>query len=98
MGLYVIKANENTYKIGVTGNIKKRMAALQTSHYTKLEVLKFIEFNKKDSFRIEKKLHSVYSEQRLINEWFNLTDKQYASILSYLWLEMMCANLIQIPK
>lgn len=65
--IYFIKdTKNNTIKIGITGNIKNRMSALQTSSPYKLELIKLID----GDINKEKELHLRFDKYRLSGEWF----------------------------
>jgi len=61
-------------KIGVTtGSIEKRIKKLQTGNASNLHL---VAYHKTDTpFKIERMLHSHYSQKRACGEWFNLTDE-----------------------
>lgn len=62
----------NTYKIGVTNNLVKRMNNLQTGNVCKL---KLIESFKTDyPYRLETMLHRSLEQYRENNEWFSLPE------------------------
>ena len=62
----------NTYKIGVTNNLVKRMNSLQTGNVCKL---KLIESFKTDyPYRLETMLHRSLEQYRENNEWFSLPE------------------------
>lgn len=60
----------NTYKIGVTKNLEKRIKALQTGNTCEL---KLVESFKTDyPYRLETMLHRSLEQYREKNEWFSL--------------------------
>lgn len=72
--VYLICDNSNEkYKIGVTKqDINKRIKKLQTGNYTELFVSKY--YKTEFPFRMEKMLHNKFNVNRVLNEWFDLSD------------------------
>ncbi len=70
--VYLICDPQNDrFKIGVTkGTIEKRIMELQTGNSTELHITNW--YKSRYPFRIEKMLHSKYSNYRVHGEWFNL--------------------------
>ena len=63
------------YKIGKTNNLKTRESALRCGNiYLTLEYTSLLS-TEKDSCRLEKYLHQVFSDKRVDREWFQLTDE-----------------------
>ena len=60
----------NTYKIGVTKNLEKRIKALQTGNSTKLDLI--MTYETEYPFRLETMLHRKFEQYRENNEWFGL--------------------------
>ncbi|MES2971487.1 MAG: DNA translocase FtsK [Patescibacteria group bacterium] len=78
--IYLVKAGEDQYKIGVSRNVAKRIAALQTSNIHLVELVcakKTI-----DDSSIEKRLHKKMREFSGTGgkEWFHLTASQAIEI------------------
>lgn len=74
--VYLLRAGENHYKVGVATNIRKRVSGIQTSNPNKIQVVttKMCE----DAYAIEGQLH-VQLQQMKTNggtEWFVLSDRQ----------------------
>lgn len=67
--IYFLSSN-NLIKIGLTTNIKKRMAAISTMCSAPIELLGFIDGNK----NTEASLHQKFANIRSHGEWFNKTD------------------------
>lgn len=66
---------EHTYKIGVTrGDIKKRIKKLQTGNSG--EIYLVCSFDCEYPFLMEKMLHNKYFGQKVLNEWFQLSDAE----------------------
>jgi hypothetical protein len=71
--LYVLQCGTR-FKIGVTNNIEKRIASLQTGNPEEI-VLLYIEEREKPT-KAEKYLHRCFQKNRLKGEWFeNITLK-----------------------
>lgn len=72
--LYIIQKENNPFeiKIGVTDDIDKRLKTLQTGNSDNLFVYHYEE--REDAYKIEKKLHKIFSENRINDreksEWF----------------------------
>lgn len=65
--IYLIICKENnTCKIGLTNNPKRRLAQLQTSTSYKLQLDTIID----GDFNVEKELHEKFKSFKLIGEWF----------------------------
>lgn len=72
--VYLIRdsSKDNVYKIGVTrGNLEKRIKKLQTGNSGEIHLVKSYETIY--PFFIEKKLHKLFENKKVINEWFELT-------------------------
>ena len=63
---FIQQGNGGSIKIGISSNIEKRLASLQTGSPYKLKVLLTI----KGSEKLEKEIHSKFAEYRLSGEWF----------------------------
>ena len=71
-------SKDNTYKIGVTrGTIERRIKKLQTGNSGEIYICNF--FQTEHPFFIEKHLHQKYSNRKVLNEWFELTDEEALS-------------------
>ena len=77
--LYIIK-NESKYKIGFTSDIKKRYNNYK-SHLGSVNLIYVYESF--ESNKLELFLHEKYKKQRVIGEYFNLSDKDLLDIISY---------------
>ena len=62
--------NFNTFKIGYTTNLKKRLEMLQTAHPYLLQVYTTIE---NVSRKKETELHHYFNKKRIRGEWFEIT-------------------------
>ena len=62
---------QDAVKIGMTKDLNKRMASLQTGNPYRLQfykVLKCVDYKK-----LEVKLHRYFDDKKILNEWFDLT-------------------------
>ena len=70
--LYLIKNSEDdTYKIGVAKNPRKRLSQLQTGNSSELLLVDVYETE--EAYKIEKILHRRYSHLRKQGEWFSFS-------------------------
>jgi len=68
--IYVIEGAAGHYKIGYTrGPVGKRLRALQTGNPVKLR----IEMTLTGTEREEQRLHALFSDKRVVGEWFLLS-------------------------
>ena len=66
----------NTYKIGVTKDLNKRIKSLQTGNACELRLVE--SFETEYPYRLETMLHRSLEQYRELNEWFSLpTDIVY---------------------
>lgn len=80
--VYVILNPElEHYKVGVSQDVSKRLAELQTGSSVALEVLMSIETS--DPYSLEKELHARFAGKRLSGEWFKLTEQDLNVIAMY---------------
>jgi ribosomal protein S25 len=77
--VYVLKAGENHYKVGVATSVKKRLAGLQTSNPVKVEIVsaKLLD----DAYAVEGQLHIRLKEWNVSGEWFKLEPLQVIDLL-----------------
>lgn len=74
----ICDVEKNLYKIGVTtGSIEKRMKKLQTGNGTELLLVNHYECDY--PFKVEKMLHNHFSNKKVLNEWFELSDEEALS-------------------
>lgn len=73
--VYLISDEENNkYKIGVTKNdVNKRLKKLQTGNSSLLSIKKVHATDY--MYRMETLLHNYFSKQRILNEWFELSNE-----------------------
>ena len=74
--VYLLRAGENHYKIGVATNILKRVGSIQTSNPNKVEIVKTIICE--DAYQIEGRLHKSYIDVKAKggSEWFVLEPRE----------------------
>lgn len=71
--LYIIYNSSNNYiKIGVTNNIDRRLAELQTASADILHIL-YISPKCDNAYEFENKIHDHFSKYRKNGEWFNIS-------------------------
>ena len=79
--LYLIHAKTTTwYKIGVTGNIDKRLAQLQTSTPLDLEVIAHCVCH--NAYGAEAYLHEQYKDNKVKGEWFSLSEDEITTLIN----------------
>lgn len=76
--LYLFECH-NTYKIGVTDNIKRRIHQLDTRPF-KLNLIAQTNKLIKDAYKWERYLHEEYKNTNIEGEWFELTETQINDI------------------
>lgn len=83
--LYIIEADNNLYKIGISANPLRRLKQLQTGNGQKLKILKtYAVENEKIT---EKRLHAMLWQNQSISgrtEWFNLSHECLEWLLQFL--------------
>ena len=103
--IYLINEwNTDNYKIGVTkyNSLDKRKIELQTGNSSELIIINYFMTN--NPYKLEKLLHQHYHKNKIINEWFTLTNDQvinfiktctkYNDILNFIKKEnIFCASL-----
>lgn len=73
--VYLIEdLDKESYKIGVTRNIKHRISRLQNGNSSKLDILEVIE--SEYPYRLEKMLHLHFRNKKIMNEWYNLSKEE----------------------
>ena len=84
--LYILQnGNTNEYKIGITKNLNKRFAQLQTGCPNELKIIKIYVHHKRDVIeKYERIMHRYFTECgcriRPNGEWFNLTKSDIYNI------------------
>lgn len=66
---------EDMIKIGVSGNVSRRLKELKTSNPKDMEIIHVIPFkDRKEAYKEEARLHAKYSSSKLGGEWFDKYD------------------------
>lgn len=73
MFIYVIGPNEGAQKIGLSGDVEKRLSTLQTGSPVELFVHHKEPIDTKQVRKLEKKIHVELNHKRARGEWFDLT-------------------------
>jgi hypothetical protein len=81
--IYIFKSKETGYyKIGMTNRtVKKRLQEFSTLPD---EISEIYSGRVKYPRRIEKELHSLYKNYRVIGEWFDLSLEHFISVIEYI--------------
>lgn len=70
--VYFIESSSGVIKIGKSTNPWRRVNALQTANYDKLELLKIFALNSEEEMNeLEIKFHKYFSSAKIKNEWFD---------------------------
>ena len=78
---FILNYDSQAVKIGIAKNVKRRLASLQTSSPSKLELLGIIKTKSVNNARkIEKLLHEKFAKNRIRGEWF----KTNVELLDYI--------------
>lgn len=81
--VYLINAvKTDKFKIGVTVNIKKRIADMQTSCPYRLRLVHACYSSQ--AYEVEKQLHERFAKQRVILEWFEFTTNEVKAVIELL--------------
>lgn len=76
--VYLISADDGTYKIGYSKSPEKRTMMLQSVDDRQLKLIQYVETY--TPVVTERELHSRFSDKKLKGEWFNLTKEDVDSI------------------
>jgi hypothetical protein len=77
--VYVLECR-GSYKVGMTGDLPKRMKTIQSGNPFQITLAHVI-FTE-DHYKLEQSLHRIFAESREGNEWFNLSARDLAVIKS----------------
>lgn len=78
---FILNYDSQAVKIGIAKNVKRRLASLQTSSPSELELLSTIKTKSVNNARkIEKSLHEKFDKNRIRGEWF----KANVELLDYI--------------
>lgn len=77
--VYILRAGESHYKVGVATSVKKRLSGLQTSNPVKVDIVsaKLLD----DAYAVEGQLHARLKEWNVSGEWFSLQPMQVIDLL-----------------
>lgn len=82
---------EHMYKIGVTtGSIERRIKKLQTGNSSEIYLVKYYETE--HPFFTEARLHQRFHKEKVLNEWFELSDDDVKNFKKY------CDDIEEIVK
>lgn len=76
--VYLIMAENGLTKIGKTKNITQRIHTIKTSSPEKIEVYRV--YKSTDYHKLEKVLHMTFKDNRVLGEWFNLSEDDFEYI------------------
>lgn len=80
-GVYIVKmGNSKKYKVGSATNVKVRLKTLQTGNPYPLHLKYFKAVE--DANIIERKIHKLLDDVRIVGEWFTIEDKLLDKIVS----------------
>ena len=73
--VYFIRDGRGAIKIGITDDIRNRLACLQTANPMKLEMYYAMKVpSRSDAMQLEKELHTKFDKHRICGEWFKETE------------------------
>ncbi len=76
--VYLIRADNELYKIGCTTNVDRRLAALRAQSPCEIKLVCTIEAQ--DRYEAEHNLHHVFHKKRIRGEWFELDEADIEQI------------------
>jgi Meiotically up-regulated gene 113 len=88
--VYLIRANDGRYKIGIAKNPNQRISQLQTGNSDKLKLIET--YQSENASKIESALHNRYSHARNVGEWFDLSVTEEANFIE------ICRNIDESIK
>lgn len=74
VSVYVIGAGKRRHKIGMSNNVTKRLALLQTGSHERLRVCHSVPLDGPQARRVEAFAHYQLSEKRTFGEWFAVSE------------------------
>lgn len=77
--VYVVVSSNGLFKLGLTSQVRQRVAQLKSSSPVECELLAVLKSKNADD--LEKSLHSKYHSLRVRGEWFALSKKDLFEIL-----------------
>jgi len=78
--VYLMKSENNKYKIGITNNLEERLRTIRKFVPYEVSVVHY--FYTSFAYRVERSLHEKYASVRDVGEWFNLSDEHVKEICS----------------
>lgn len=91
MFIYAI-GTDSKQKIGVSSNVEKRLATLQTSNSETLNIQYCFEVDDDIAYRFEKYIHREQNHKRLRGEWFDISKEEIINTMTY--YEIMRESLV----
>ncbi|HMN36269.1 MAG TPA: GIY-YIG nuclease family protein [Hyphomicrobium sp.] len=73
--IYVIRSEPGPVKIGITGNVSRRLSYLRTASAVPLH-LAYAGETEADVESVERQVHSILAERRMSGEWFNVSAQE----------------------
>lgn len=70
--IYILESDINYYKIGVSNNLKQRIATFEVKLPFEIKILHKISCNEDTVYHWERWLHNFFREKRVNGEWFLL--------------------------
>lgn len=72
--VYILSGDNGLYKIGSTVRLEKRV--WEVSHYSGVKSALYFSVQTQNMNKLERYLHKKFENQRVYNEWFDLTPIQ----------------------
>lgn len=80
--IYLIKNEENLYKIGVTKrNVNERIKELNISYPYELKIIH--EYQTNIGYKLESYLHKIFHHKNIKGEWFELSKNDVEKFISF---------------
>jgi len=80
--VYLLKAGDDRYKIGVSLSVADRVKQLQTANPHPIQVIHYVEVS--DYLGLEAHLHNVMAQKRMSGEWFRLNDGDVTDVCYFM--------------
>jgi predicted GIY-YIG superfamily endonuclease len=87
--VYVVRGKRGLLKIGLTNNVKRRMASLQNGSSQVLRLVKVLG-PIRGAYHIEQALHEAFADKRQHGEWFAITKAELTSKLDRIIYKALC--------
>lgn len=78
--IYVLLAEDNTVKVGITSNFAKRLSSIQSGSGKRITECYFTDFCS-NAIEIETKIKSYFKEDKILGEWFKCSYKKMVEYL-----------------